>query len=45
MIKRGQEVVIKKALQKPIKDGLLKVAIKLSMAKITLKKKTGRRKF
>ena len=40
MIKRGQEVVIKKALQKSIKDGLLKVAIKLSMAKITLKKKT-----
>ena len=35
MIKQGQEVVIKKALQKSIKDGLLKVAIKLSMAKIT----------
>lgn len=37
MIKWEQEVVIKKALQKFIKDGLLKIAIKLSMDKIKKK--------
>lgn len=38
MIKWEQEVVIKKALQKFIKDGLLKIAIKLSMDKIKKKR-------
>lgn len=38
MIKWEQEAVIKKALQKFIKDGLLKIAIKLSMDKIFKKR-------